>query len=310
MKKLTTILILTFLLVSGFAQKQVLQLQLVKGQTYKQNLEMPMLMTYQVGEESVEMNMTMNMNFSYKVISIQQDVYELEAKFDLLYVSINAMGNVVVMSSENENESNPVYKFFNAITQNSFIIKMDKYGKNIEMIGFTEMVENAIKNFPNLSKAEKEKLKEQFNQSFNEETIKQNMNNICNYFPTQPVGIGDTWDFSYSSITGAKITILAHYTLKEITPEYILIDVTADISSPENNEFTESNGMMMRFVLTGTMTSTIKLDPKTCWTTNSSGTMLMTGKAEVEPNDQLPDGMFMDMSISAEINMNDGTNAK
>lgn len=310
MKKLTTILILTFLLVSGFAQKQVLQLQLVKGQTYKQNLEMPMLMTYQVGEESVEMNMTMNMNFSYKVISIQQDVYELEAKFDLLYVSINAMGNVVVMSSENENESNPVYKFFNAITQNSFIIKMDKYGKNIEMIGFTEMVENAIKNFPNLSKAEKEKLKEQFNQSFNEETIKQNMNNICNYFPTQPVGIGDTWDFSYSSITGAKITILAHYTLKEITPEYILIDVTADISSPENNEFTESNGMMMRFVLTGTMTSTIKLDPKTCWTTSSSGTMLMTGKAEVEPNDQLPDGMFMDMSISAEINMNDGTNAK
>lgn len=310
MKKLTTILILTFLLVSGFAQKQVLQLQLVKGQTYKQNLEMPMLMTYQVGEESVEMNMTMNMNFSYKVISIQQDVYELEAKFDLLHVSINAMGNVVVMSSENENESNPVYKFFNAITQNSFIIKMDKFGKNIEMIGFTEMVENAIKNFPNLSKAEKEKLKEQFNQSFNEETIKQNMNNICNYFPTQPVGIGDTWDFSYSSITGAKITILAHYTLKEITPEYILIDVTADISSPENNEFTESNGMMMRFVLTGTMTSTIKLDPKTCWTTNSSGTMLMTGKAEVEPNDQLPDGMFMDMSISAEINMNDGTTAK
>ena len=172
------------------------------------------------------------------------------------------------------------------------------------------MVEKAIQKFPNLSKAEKEQLKQQFNQSFNEESLKQNMSNLGNYFPSTPVGIGDEWDYSYSTNAGANITINAHYKLIEITPEYILIDMVAKIISPEENGYIESNGMKMKLNLNGVMTSSIKLNPKTCWTKTSSSKMIMSGKGEVQENDQLPDGMTMDIAISADVNMSDGSDGK
>ena len=310
MKKLTTILIVTLLMMSSFAQKQVLELRLDKGKTYQQIFDMPMQIKYDFSSQSMEMDMNMMMSLSYKVIEAKADYYEFEAKFDLLKIDINAMGNKMTFSSDNVNESNPVFKFFNEITKNSFVIKTDRKGQAIEIKGYEEMIEKAILKFPNLSKAEKEQLKQQFNQSFNEETLKQNISNLGNYFPSTPVGIGDEWDYSYTTNAGANVTINAHYKLIEITPEYILIDMVAKIVSPEDNGYIESNGMMMKLNLNGAMTSTIKLDPKTCWTKTSTGKMIMSGKAEVQANDQLPEGMTMDMSISADVNMNDGSNAK
>lgn len=304
MKKLTTILIVTLLMMSSFAQKQVLELRLDKGKTYQQIFDMPMQMKYDFDTQSMEMEMNMKMSLSYKVIAAEADYYEFEAKYDLLKIEVNAMGNNVVLSSDNENETNPVFKFFNEITKNSFIIKTDRKGQAIEIKGYAEMVEKAIQKFPNLSKAEKEQLKQQFNQSFNEESLKQNMSNLGNYFPSTPVGIGDEWDYSYSTNAGANITINAHYKLIEITPEYILIDMVAKIISPEENGYIESNGMKMKLNLNGVMTSSIKLNPKTCWTKTSTGKMIMSGKAEVE------DSMTMDMSISADVNMSDGSDAK
>ena len=194
MKKLTTILIVTLLMMSSFAQKQVLELRLDKGKTYQQIFDMPMQIKYDFSSQSMEMDMNMKMSLSYKVISSEADYYEFEAKFDLLKIDINAMGNKMTFSSDNVNESNPVFKFFNEITKNSFVIKTDRKGQAIEIKGYEEMIEKAILKFPNLSKAEKEQLKQQFNQCFNEETLKQNMGNLGNYFPSTPVGIGDEWD--------------------------------------------------------------------------------------------------------------------
>ena len=207
MKKLSTILILTFLMVSGFAQKQVLQLQLVKGETYKQNMDFPMQMKYDVGGESVGMDMTMKMYLSFKVLSVDDNFYFLEAKYDYMGVSIDAMGNKMEFSSDNKAETNPTFKFFNEITNNSFNIKMDKSGKLIEITGYSELLEKAIKKFPEFSEQEKENLKTQFNQSFNEETIKQNFENIVSYFPTYPIGLGDQWNYEYASNVGAIITV-------------------------------------------------------------------------------------------------------
>lgn len=304
MKKLATILIVTLLMMSSFAQKQVLELRLDKGKTYQQIFDMPMQMKYDFEGQTMEMDMNMKMSLSYKVLDAEADYYEFEARYDLLKIEVNAMGNKVTFSSDNEQETNPVFKFFNEITKNSFIIKTDRKGQTIEIRGYTEMVENAIQKFPNLSKSEKEQLKQQFAQSFNEESLKQNMTNLGNYFPSTPVGVGDEWDYSYSSNAGAIITIDGHYKIKEITSEYILIDVVAKIKTPENNDFVESNGMMMKINLDGVMTNTIKLDPKTCWTKTSTGKMNMSGKAEVE------ESVTMDMSISADVIMSDGKDGK
>lgn len=310
MKKLATILIVTLLMMSSFAQKQVLELRLDKGKTYQQIFDMPMQIKYDFESQSIEMDMNMKMSLSYKVIAAEADYYELETTYNLLKIEVNAMGNSVVLSSDNEKETNPVFKFFNEITKYSFIIKTDKRGQTIEIKGYTEMIEKAIQKFPNLSKAEKEQLKQQFSQSFNEETLMQNMTNFGNYFPSTPVGVGDEWDYSYSSNTGAKIKIDGHYKITKITPEFILIDVVAKVNSIESDDYIESNGMMLKLNLNGAMTSTIQLDPKTCWTKTSTCKMIMSGKAEVQENDQLPDGMTMDMSISADINMSDGSDAK
>jgi hypothetical protein len=271
---------------------------------------MPMQMKYDFDVQSMEMEMNMKMNLYYRVITVDPTFYELETKFDLLSVTVNAMGNNITMSSENEKNSNPIFDFFKEITNNSFIIKIDKTGKVLEIRDFAEMIEKSLKKLPQVSKAEKEKFKQQFNQSFNEETIKQNMNNLCNYFPTTPVGIGDEWDFTYTTNASTSIIINGHYILKEITSEYIIIDVVAKVTTPEESDFVESNGMMMKLNLKGTMTGTYKLDPKTCWTISSIGKMNITGKAEVEANDQLPDGLIMDMTIECDVLSNDGRSIK
>jgi hypothetical protein len=63
--------------------------------------------------------------------------------------------------------------------------------------------------------------------------------------------------------------------------------------------------MDVKYDLTGTMTSEIKISKETGWTINSSINQDISGNVEFKDNPQMPGGMTVPMSINTTMKMTD-----
>ncbi len=293
-------------MMSSFAQKQVFQLQLVEGMLYKQIIENPVQI--EINDEEMEMNTKINLN--YKVLTKESDFYKFEVNFDFLLVQIYLLDSTITLSSDLANGNTLFNQFLNEITKNSFFIKTDKKGQVLEITGYNEMLDNIMLKFPTISDENKQGLIIEFKKRFYNQIIEQNINSIGNFFPSYPVGIGDEWDFTYLTyLTSLNLnfSVNAHYKLVEINPKYITITVEGKITSPSENDSIESKGKVMKYNMTGTLSGTYKIDPKTFWKISSNETIEIYGIAKVTSTDQQSNELNFEMSFESDILSNDGS---
>lgn len=291
---------------SSFAQKQVLELRLNLGEVYKLETEMPVQISLETDDEIMEMKMDLKMDLSYKVIKIEPTYYEFEVQFNHISSTMIANETELSFSTESENPSDLMNAFVKEITKNIFYIKTTKNGDSIEMKGFEELLEKSCNQLSNITNSEKEHLKKQFKQNFQELIIKQNTSNFYNYFPSYPVGVGDEWNYQFSTSIGTLLKGNAHFKLKEITKDYILIEIQTVIQYISELKDIDFNGIKLNFDLDGTIHSIIKLDPKTCWIKQSN----IIFDLYMLASDDLPNGIEIDLNIKCNMNINDGTSGK
>lgn len=123
-------------------------------------------------------------------------------------------------------------------------------------------------------------------------------------YPSKPVKKGDKWTVNTNledGISGVDMEVSTEYELIDLTQGYALINGYATIETNDNIKNNEMTAMQMKFDLSGTKTSEIKVDINTGWIIEAKITQKIEGEIEMKmDNDQIK-GMYGGMKISMKM---------
>ena len=297
MKKIVSIAAVLLIITSCYAQKINLGLNLTKGQVYNQRMNAAMKIGQNINGMAMDINMSIIGSMSYKVTGIADSVYDLEVRYDSLAMKMSMPNGVMDFNSEKQ-DGNDIFSSLLAELKNKpFLVKMTKSGKVKEVKNIEEMFSGMFDKFPQLSDMQKQQLKSQLMQAYGERSFKGSIESASAIFPETPVAKGDKWTTNTTLESGFTANITSVYELKEIGDTYCIISGTASIATDNKGDYTEVNGMPMKYNMDGTMTSEIKVNRETGWVIESNITQSLKGSADVKDNPQVPGGMSIPMTI-------------
>ena len=69
----------------------------------------------------------------------------------------------------------------------------------------------------------------------------------------------------------------------------------------DKDAYIQSNGMPLKYDMSGTMSSEIKINRKNGWVIESKINQIIKGTAQIKDNPQMPGGMTIPMTLSNEM---------
>lgn len=309
MKKILTLLTLTVTLSSLFAQKQNLSFNLQKGNTYYQTLTSLSVINQTLGSQIMEIKVNMTCRVSYKVNEINNNQYNLDVKYESLSMKMFLPNNMTMeFSSENKEETSDQMsaifsKVMKALTQTPFQMELTKKGKIISIKNIDAIFEKMFSSFPSMSPEQKAQIKSQIGQSFGPDQFKSNFEMMMAIYPEQPVAIGEKW--KTESISNALMSLKASSEFQLINQEGELntIKGKSQIVVVDKNAFVNTNGIEMRFDMTGEQVTELKVNKRTGWVEAGKLTQSLKGKAITKDSPQTPGGMAIPMDIVTTMNL-------
>ena len=183
MKKILVLVIAVVLLASCEAQKETIELNLNKGETYYQKMVVNTLINQNINGQEVKINMSIIGKMSYKVIDIVTSIYDIEVKFKSLSMIMKLPNGDMEFSSD-KNDNNDIFsRILGLMKDKSFYIKMTKTGKINEVKGIENLFTEIFESFPNLTEAQKLQIRKQIEKSYGEKAFKRNFEMTSAIFP-------------------------------------------------------------------------------------------------------------------------------
>ncbi len=297
MKKILALLIIIMYSIHCLAQKEQIELNLIKGQTYRQNMVADMLTGQNAGGQEITIKMQISGKTAYKVLNVIDSIYDIEVKYESLAMKMEMPSGGMIMDSEKENPEDVFSKVLAVMKNHPFQIKISKSGKVIDVKNIENLF-NAFNDFPDLPAVQKEQIKKQLSDSYGEKSFKNNLEMSMSIFPAKPVSKGDRWTIKsqFESVSSAKTETT--YELKEITSDYYLLTSVAKITTSDNDNYVERNGIQMKSDLNGSSNAEIKIDKKTGWIISSKTNQQISGSTTIKGNDMIPGGMTLPMKMN------------
>lgn len=304
MKKIITLLITLVIVTSCQGQKEKLQLNLTKGETYNQKITSNTSIIQTINGQQVNIEMSLNATMAYKVTDIRNTVYDMEVRYESLTMKMGLPNGDMEFSSEKNDENDIFSTMLGTIKNKPFLVKMTKTGKVNEVKNIDAVFGHMFDKFPNLNDAQKEQIQAQIMQAYGEKAFKGNIEMCTAIFTDSPVAKGDKWTITTQLESGMSAKMETVYELKEITDNYYRIYGNSKIETADKDAYIESNGMPLKYDMKGTMTSDIMIDKKTRWTLNAKINQSIKGTAHVKDNPQIPGGMTIPMIMNNELTIN------
>jgi len=120
-------------------------------------------------------------------------------------------------------------------------------------------------------------------------------------FPDNPVNKGDKWTIKTNLESGMAALMTTEYEFTDLGSDYAMIKGNSVIETEDKDAYIESNGMPMKYDLTGSMISEIKVDKETGWIIEANINQEIKGDAYIKGNPQLPNGMKIPMIMKNEM---------
>lgn len=296
MKKSCFVLVLIAISFATFAQKN-LQFNLKKGETYQQKSTSKIKVSQQYSGMNVDIDMNTINNIDFKIVDIKDTLYSIEMIFSTIKLSMTTpMGNME-FSSESTNPSDKMSSLFAQMTRKPIKATLSKSGVfySIE----TEALINEIINSNNLNETEKASLGAQFKEAFKEDMLKGQFGATFAYLTPKAIAKGDKWNRK-ESLKAMMFTLDSNinFEIVEETVDSYILKYASEISSDPNAPLQNINGMQGKILLNGTEEGIITVNKNTGWVSNSKGERLIKGTLDLQPNEQLPSGMQVPMTIS------------
>ena len=297
MKTIFTLILTVFVLTSYQTQNSDLSLKLEKGKEYKQITNSKTTIIQEVNGQKVNMVMTIKGTMTFLVKDITENGYNMDAKFEELSMSMQMPQGLMEFSSE-KNDANDIFStILGAMKDKAFGITMSKTGKITDVKNVEALWSTAINTFDQLSEMQKEQIKAQIMKAYGGEALKGNIEMVTAIYPDSPVNRGDKWTINTKLESGMSANMTTDYEFAELTSEYALIKGKSTIVTADKDAYIESNGMPMKYDLTGSMDSEIKVDKNTGWIIEATINQKIEGDTYIKENPQLPNGMKIPMTM-------------
>lgn len=298
MKRIAQLTLMLLVVAASHAQKVKPELNLTKGEVYTQKLSSDISIVQTVNGQTVNTSMTIGGITSYKVIDIQNSVYDLEVCYQSLSFGLKSSTGVTEYSSE-KNDANDILSSVLSLLKNKpFRVKMTKTGKVTEVSRMENLYTGIFEKFPDLPEVQKQQIKNQLTQSYGEKAIKGNLEMCTAIFPDAAVKTGDKWMVNIRLESGISVAMETTFELKETGDTYYRISGNSNVTTTDKETYSELNGMPARYDIGGTMTSDIKINKKTGWVIETTTNQKISGIVEIKDSPSIPGGIKFPMELS------------
>jgi hypothetical protein len=300
MKNLLIASVFLFLFHTTFSQKVDLKLDIEEGQTYKQITNAHATIIQDLNGQKMEMVMVIYGEMSYLVKSKSKDLYEMEVQYDRLKMDMEMPQGTMSFDSENASEEDIFSSIMSTMKNKPFVVKMTEKGKIEEISNVQVLFEDMFDQFPDLPEAQLSQIKKQMMDAYGEKAFKGNIEMITSVFPDHKVAIGDKWNVETKLESGMAAKVESTFELIESTKEYNLIQGEAQMETEDKDAYVETNGMPLKYDLSGKMLSDITIDAQTGWIIEAKIQQNLSGNTHIKDNPQIPGGMSIPMEIQSE----------
>jgi len=301
MRTIFTLIFASIILTSCQSQSTDLSLRLEKGKEYKQITNSKATIIQEVNGQKMNMVMTIAGTITFFVKDVSASGYIMDTKFETLSMSMEMPQGTMNFSSD-KNDPNDIFStILGAMKNKTFEVVMSKTGKITEVKNVEALWGTAINQFEQLPEMQKEQIKAQITKAYGAEALKGNIEMVTAIYPDKPVNKGDKWTINTKLESGMSANMTTDYEFTDLTSGYALIKGNSNIETADKDAYIESNGMPMKYDLTGSMTSEIKVDKNSGWIIEAKINQEIKGDAYIKENPQVPNGMKIPMTMINEM---------
>lgn len=299
MNKITFFLLASLSVMFTKAQTVDLKLNLEKGKEYKQVFNSKATVIQEFNEQKVEIVMVINGTMTYNVNFIDERGFDIEAKYEKLSMAMHLPQGTMEFNSDIDNANDIMSTFLSKMTNKPFGFVMSRTGKVLEVKNMDALWESVLSEFNQLTDTQKAQLMSQVKNAYGDKAFKGNLEMTSAIFPENPVNKGDKWTVNTNLETTLAADMTTEYIFEDLTEDYALIKGNSRITSVNKDEYTESNGMHVKYELSGSMISEIKIDISSGWVIESKISQEIKGIVHIKENGMtVPMTMINEMTIT------------
>ncbi|HET9571580.1 MAG TPA: DUF6263 family protein [Bacteroidales bacterium] len=237
MKTFLFLLLFSVLSVTLMAQTPVaLKLNLEKGKTYTVKTISKQVMQQGVAGQSMTINILSNHVISFKMLGQENDVVELEVRFDTI---VNKISTAMYTKESNSAlpGKEPLERLQNKISLYPLNAKVSSSGKFIGFTNLDQFKEKVMLVIDSLPDTKKDEAKKQAEMMLKESVLKSSVEPLFSHLTEKQVAINDSWESSYvATQNDISFLVFLTYTLKAIEKGQAVVSGTSEMESmPSSN---------------------------------------------------------------------------
>ena len=298
MKKLLLVTIFFISYVTSFAQKTTLALNLTQGNTYYMVTNTNMTVSQTINGQLQNVNTTLTAKMAFTVTAVKDTSYTMQVKYDRIGMQMELPTGIMNFESDKNDKTDIFSTIMGNMTEKPFSIVMSKTGKVLSISNTEALAKGLFENIAGLSDEQKGQIREQLMKSFGPDAFKSNTEIGTAVFPSVKVGVNDTWLVKNRSEDGMQTKMTTTFTLNEVTASAYVVHGESVISPRNGNEYTEMNGMPMKYNVNGTSEYVLKIDKESGWIAEARINQVIKGNVEIKDNPKMPGGMIIPMTIT------------
>ncbi|WP_321280155.1 DUF6263 family protein [Marinifilum fragile] len=298
MKKLLTLALILSATLCVQAKKYKLALNLEVGKEYIQKSNAKMTITQNFNGMPIEIGMNIKGDYVFKVIGAENDQYDMEVKYRTVEMEMESAQGKSSFSSNKASEQDIMSTMLSRMIDKPFKMIMGQNGKVIEIKGIDNLFGGMFEGF-DITQQQKDQILAQLKQSYGAKAFKGSFEQITAIYPEGKVKLGKKWTTETNIEAGMSVHVTTNFELKAANTEYFLLHGEGDLSSNPNSPFVKQNGMDMKILLDGNLTSDIKIDRKTGWIIDATIVQNLSGNTELKAGEQMPEGMSIPMTVKS-----------
>ena len=282
MKKVFLSVFFALLGISLMAQTPVtLKLNLEKGKVYTAKSTSKQTVKIDAAGQQFNIDVFSNNVVTYKVLKQENDIMDIELKFDTIASKTNSPMGSKEINSAKPNMSDPTERIMNKISTSTIVAKISTAGKFVDFVNYPKFKDRVLFVLDSIPAGKRDQAKMVADALVQESAVRTRIEPLFAYLPEKAVKTGDSWESTYSlSANNATLLSLNTFTLKGVASNVATVSGKSEIESLPSND----PAAQMTQNLKGTITSDGTVDVATGLTLKNTAKGHIEGTMTVKAN--------------------------
>ncbi len=267
-------------LCGGAGAATQLQWKLAKGKTYYQKAMIEQQITQTLMGQEQKIDQTIGIGHKLQVLDVDSQG-NMRIQYTFLWSrlkQVNPMAQVDYDSSQ-KTPAPAGAEGFAALIGQSYTIKMTPQGKILDVNGVEQLRDAVLKKLPPGTDATVGM--NPVAGYIDKESLKQMTEASTAIYPDKPVNPGDSWSKDTTMVVGFKTIIQSKWTLQKEQNGVATISVASTMRTDSSGPAMETQGMKMRFALSGPQEGTVQVAEATGVITSGKARTQLKGDIQV-----------------------------